>query len=221
MAERSGPQSVFVVGLGRFGSAVALELEDLGHEVLAMDATEALVQSFSSKVTHVVTGDATEPEVLRSLGVEQFSHAVVAIGDNVEASILCVAALVDVGVDEIWAKAITQAHARILKLVGATKVVFPERDMGIRLAHQVTGQMIDYIEIDEDFALVETGPPTDLQGKTLLEAQLRAKYGVTVVSIKPLGGSFTYATPESLLEECAVLLVAGEKESVERFARAT
>ena len=221
MADRSDPQSVFVVGLGRFGSAVALELEDLGHEVLAMDASESLVQSFSSKVTHVVSGDATDPEVLRSLGVGQFSHAVVAIGDNIEASILCAAALVELGVGEIWAKAITQAHARILTLVGATKVVFPERDMGTRLAHQVTGQMIDYIEIDEDFALVETGPPTDLVGKTLLEAQLRARYGVTVVSIKPAGGSFTYATPESVLEEGAVLLVAGEKQSVERFARAT
>jgi trk system potassium uptake protein TrkA len=214
-------KAVLVVGLGRFGGAVALELEVLGHEVLAMDSSEAIAQSFATRVTHVVSGDATDIETLRGLGVANFAHAVVAIGDNIEASILTTAALADLGVTEIWAKAITTSHARILERVGATKVVFPERDMGIRLAHQVTGQMIDYIEIDEDFALVETGPPTDEVGKTLQEAQLRARYGVTVVSIKPAEGTFTYATPDSVLEAGAVLLVAGEKAAVERFARTT
>jgi trk system potassium uptake protein TrkA len=221
LAERTVRKAVLVVGLGRFGGSVALELELLGHEVLAMDASEAIVQSYASRVTHVLSGDATDVEVLRSLGVADLEHAVVAIGDGIEASILCTAALADLGVAEIWAKAITQSHARILQRVGATKVVFPERDMGIRLAHQVTGQMIDYIEIDEDFALVETGPPTDEVGKTLQEAQLRARYGVTVVSLKPRDGTFTYATPESVLQAGAVLLVAGEKAAVERFARTT
>lgn len=212
---------VLVVGLGRFGSAVALELEALGHEVLAIDASEAIVQSFASKVTHVVSADATDPEVLESVGIAQFSHAIVAIGDNLEASILCTAALADLGVDHIWAKAITDAHARILTRVGADKVVFPEADMGVRMAHQVTGQMIDYIEIDEHFALVETGPPTDEIGKTLQEAQLRARYGVTVVSAKPIGGSFSYTTPDTVLDRGSILLVAGEKAAVERFARTT
>jgi trk system potassium uptake protein TrkA len=221
LAERTVHKAVLVVGLGRFGGAVALELEVLGHEVLAMDSSESIAQSFATRVTHVVSGDATDLDVLRGLGVANFAHAVVAIGDNIEASILCTAALADLGVAEIWAKAITTSHARILERVGATKVVFPERDMGIRLAHQVTGQMIDYIEIDEDFALVETGPPTDEVGKTLQEAQLRARYGVTVVSIKPAEGTFTYATPDSVLQEGAVLLVAGEKAAVERFARTT
>jgi trk system potassium uptake protein TrkA len=221
LAEKVGRHAVLVVGIGRFGSAVAEELELLGHEVLAMDASEQLVQSFASKVTHVVSGDATDPEVLDAIGVGQFSHAVVAIGDNMEASILCVAALAEAQVPNIWAKAITASHARILGLVGATRIVFPERDMGVRMAHQVTGQMIDYIEIDDDFALVETGPPTGEVGKTLQDAQLRARYGVTVVAVKPEGGSFTYTTPESLLEAGSVLLVAGQKSDVERFARTT
>lgn len=221
MAERRVQKAVLVVGLGRFGGAVALELEVLGHEVLAMDASESIAQSFATRVTHVVSGDATDLDVLQGLGVANFAHAVVAIGDNIEASVLCTAALADLGVAEIWSKAITASHARILERVGATKVVFPERDMGIRLAHQVTGQMIDYIEIDEDFALVETGPPTDEVGKTLQEAQLRARYGVTVVSIKPAGGGFTYATPQTELAEGSILLVAGEKAAVERFARTT
>jgi len=221
LAERLVHKAVLVIGLGRFGGAVALELELLGHEVLAMDASEAIAQSFASRVTHVVSGDATDHDVLRGLGVANFAHAVVAIGDHIEASILCTAALADIGVVEIWAKALTQSHARILERVGATNVVFPERDMGIRVAHQVTGQMINYIDIDEDFALVETGPPTGEVGKTLQEAQLRARYGVTVVSLKPNGGTFTYATPASVLEAGAVLLVAGEKHAVERFARVT
>lgn len=221
MAERSIHQTVLVVGLGRFGAAVALELEALGHEVLAMDADDHLTQAFSARVTHVVAGDATDIDVLRSLGVQRLSHAIVAIGDNVEASVLCTAALADLEVPNIWAKAITHPHARILERVGATKVVFPERDMGTRLAHRVTGQMIDYIEIDDDFALVETGPPTGEVGKTLMEAQLRARFGVTVVSVKPVDGSFTYTTPETVIEAGAILLVAGQKAAVERFARTT
>lgn len=216
--KRSG---VVVIGLGRFGAAVALELEALDHEVLAIDSSDALVQAFAPKVTYVVAGDATDADVLRSLGVERFSHAVVAIGDNIEASILATAALADLGVPNVWAKALTEAHGSILSRVGATKVVFPERDMGVRLAHQFTGQIIDYIEIDEDFALVETGPPADVTGRTLGEAQLRARHDVTVVSIKPVGGAFTYATPDTVLSAGSILLVAGPKAAVERFARST
>ncbi|MEZ5203067.1 MAG: TrkA family potassium uptake protein [Acidimicrobiales bacterium] len=189
--------------------------------MLAVDASDSITQSLANKVTHVVSADATDPDVLQSLGVGQFSHAVVAIGDNIEASILCTAALADLGVEQIWAKAITQSHARILTRVGATKVVFPERDMGVRMAHQVTGQLIDYIEIDEHFALVETRPPRDVAGQTLQEAQLRARYGVTVVSIKPDGGTFTYATPETVLAAGSLLLVAGTNEAIERFAATT
>lgn len=221
MADKIRRETVLVVGLGRFGSAVALELEHLGHEVLAIDSDPHLAQGYSSQLTHVVSGDATDADVLRSYGAAGVSHAVVAIGDNLEASILCTAALTDLDVPNIWAKALSTQHATILERVGATKVVFPERDMGVRLAHQFSGQMIDYIEIDEHFALVETGPPRAEVGRTLMEAQLRARYGVTVVSVKLMGGRFTYATPETVLEEGSILLVAGEKQAVERFARAT
>jgi trk system potassium uptake protein TrkA len=221
LADKIRRETVLVVGLGRFGSAVSLELEALGHEVLAIDSDPHLAQVYSSQLTHVVSGDGTDVDVLRSYGAAGVSHAVVAIGDNVEASILCTAALTDLDVPNIWAKALSTQHATILSRVGATKVVFPERDMGVRLAHQFSGQMIDYIEIDEDFALVETGPPRAEIGRTLMEAQLRARYGVTVVSVKAVGGRFTYATPETTLDEGAILLVAGEKQAVERFARAT
>lgn len=218
MADKRGSRTILVVGLGRFGSSLALELEDLGHEVLAVDTSEALVQRFAGGVAHAVSADATDPHALVSLGVGDLAHAVVGIGNDIEASILCTAAIADLGVPDIWAKAITEPHARILGRVGATHVVFPERDMGMRVAHQVTGQMIDFIQIDEDFALVETHPPSKEVGKTLMEAQLRQRYEVTVVSAKQPGGSFTYATPETVLAAGSILLVAGPKHSVEQFA---
>ncbi len=221
MADKAASRTILVVGLGRFGAAIAAELEALGHEVLAVDESEVVVQRFASRVTHAVSADATDPDVLVSLGVPDLAHAVVAIGDDMEASILCTAAIADLGVADIWAKAITEPHARILERVGATHVVFPERDMGVRVAHQVTGQMLDYIQIDDHFALVETFAPKAELGKTLEQAQLRRRHEVTVVSVKPVGGTFTYTTPDTVLEEGSVLLVAGPKEAVERFAATT
>ena len=207
-----------MVGLGRFGSALALELEALGHEVLAVDEQESRVQAFAGQVTHCVVADATDPTVLSSLGVGDLEHAVVAIGDDLEASILCVAELEGLGVRDIWAKAKSASHARILKRVGARHVVFPEQDMGHRVAHQVSGRMIDYFPIGDDFALVETSAPAAEVGKTLQEAQLRARYEVTVVSVRPRDGKYTYTTPDTVLERDATLLVAGPNEAVERFA---
>ncbi|MCB0958523.1 MAG: TrkA family potassium uptake protein [Acidimicrobiales bacterium] len=221
MARRKRRETILVVGLGRFGSAVALELESLDHEVLVIDPSEQLVQRYASQVTHAVEGDATDPDTLLSLGVDELRHAVVAIGDDMEASILATAAIADLGVENVWAKAATASHASILERVGADHVVFAERDMGRRVAHRVTGQIIDYIQIDDDFALVETGPPSDELGRTLGEAQLRQRYDVTVVSIKPAGGHFTYATPETVLAPEAILLVAGTNAAVERFAAIT
>lgn len=207
-----------VIGLGRFGSALAFVLEELGHEVLGVDIAESTVQAFSGRLSHVVSADATSADVLASLGAKDLEHAVVAIGDDIESSVLCTAALADLGVPDIWAKANSAAHSRILERVGANHVVFPEGDMGRRVAHQVTGQMIDFIEIDEGFALVETQPPAKVVGKTLQQANIRQTWGVTVVSIKPRDGQFTYTTADTVLSEGALLLVAGESRAVERFA---
>lgn len=219
MARTKPVDPVLVVGLGRFGSALAEALVALGHEVLAVDGDEKRVQHFAGRLTSVVEADSTSEEAMRQVGAQDFTRAVVAIGASTEASILSVGVLVDLGVRHIWAKAMTQAHGRILQRVGATHVVFPEHDMGERVAHMVTGRMVDYVELDEGFALVETVAPRDLVGRTLGEAKVRDRHGVTVVCIKPRGGSFTYATADTRVDEGDLLVVAGECAAAESFAR--
>lgn len=219
MARTKPVDPVLVVGLGRFGGALAETLVGLGHEVLAVDTDAKRVQDYSGRLTAVVEADSTSADALRQIGAADFSRAVVAIGADIEASILTVGALVDLGVQHVWAKAMTTAHGRILERVGATRVVFPERDMGERVAHMVTGRMLDYLELDEAFALVETVAPQDLVGRTLGQTRVRHKHGVTVVCIKPPGGSFTYATAETLVDEGALLVVAGTCDRAERFAK--
>jgi len=206
-----------VIGLGRFGSAVASALTGMGHEVLGIDLDDDLVQDHMDLLTHVVAADTTNQKVLEQLGVADFSHAVVGIGD-VESSILTTSELASIGLPDIWAKAATAAHGRILERVGAHHVVFPEGDMGERVAHLVTGRMIDYIELDDDFALVETTAPREVVGKSLGEAGIRDRFGVTVVCVKPIGQSFTYATPDTVIGAGDLLLVAGKTAHAERFA---
>lgn len=210
---------MLVLGLGRFGGAVAAELVRLGFEVLGVDANARNVQQYAKLVTHVVEADATSAEALRQLGAEDVRHAVVGIGSEIEASILATSALEDIGVPNIWAKAVTKAHGRILERVGAHHIVYPEHDMGHRVAHLLGGRMIDWLQLDEQFALVETVVPGVLAGRSLQDVGVRAKYGVTVVCVKPAGETFTYATPETVMERGDVLVVAGPTEAAEAFAR--
>ena len=212
-------EPVLVAGLGRFGIAVARTLTELGIEVLGIDADERLIQEYADVCTHVARADTTDPEALEQLGARDFPRAVVAIGSNIEASVLTTAALLDIGAREIWAKAVTDAHGRILERVGAHHVVFPERQEGERVAHAVTGRMIDYLELDDTFALAETVTPQALVGKTLEAARVRATYGVTVVCIKPAGATFTFATPATCPGPDDLLVVAGDAGRVEEFAR--
>lgn len=206
-----------VIGLGRFGGGLAETLVGMGHEVLGVDADPKLVESFAGTLTHVVEADATSEAALRQLGAGEFESAVVAIGTEIEASILTTSLLADLGVPRIVAKAVTRLHGRILERVGAHRVVFPERDMGIRVGHSLAGSILDYFELDPGFAIVETVAPSELVGRTLADAEVRKRYGITVVCIKPEGGAFTYATPDTAVREGDILVVAGEKGRAESF----
>ncbi|MFF5262341.1 potassium channel family protein [Actinomadura viridis] len=209
---------VVVVGLGRFGTSLALELARRGTEVLAIDKRSKIVQSLSGRLTHIVAADATDIDTLRELGVAEFYRAVVAIGGDLEASILSTALLVELGIDDIWTKAVSRQHARILERIGAHHIVLPEQDMGERVAHLVSGRMLDYVEVDDNFALVKTRPPREIVGVPLGDTRLRSKHGVTVVCVKRPDEDFTYASAETVLEYGDVILVAGPIAKVERFA---
>jgi trk system potassium uptake protein TrkA len=209
---------VAVIGLGRFGSSLALELAHRGTEVLAIDNRPKVVQALSGRLTHIATADSTDIEALRQLGVPDFHRVVVAIGTDIEASILTTSLLVELEIDDIWAKAVNRQHGRILERIGAHHVVLPEHDMGERVAHLVTGRMLDYLEVDENFALIKTRPPREFVGVPLGETRLRSKYGVTVVAVKSPGEDFTYATADTILTYDDVIVVSGVIDKVERFS---
>ncbi|WP_280276040.1 potassium channel family protein [Nocardia wallacei] len=209
---------VVVIGLGRFGASLAHELVEHGSEVLAIDADPRLVQQYSDELTHVAVADTTDPDALEQLGVADFPHAVVGIGSDLEASILTTSLLVDFRIPRIWAKANSRQHGRILERIGAHHVVLPEFDMGERIAHLVTGRMLDYIEFDDDYAMVRTTAPHAVIGTTLTESGLREHFNVTVVAIKRRGGEFTYATPDNVVADGDQLIVSGSIACVESFA---
>jgi trk system potassium uptake protein TrkA len=215
------PDSVVVIGLGRFGGSVAVSLVRLGHEVLAIDENAELVQQWTDRLTHVVQADTTNIEALRRLDVGSFPRAVVGIGADIEASVLTVLALSELGVRDIWAKAVGENHGRILEKTGAHHVVYPETAMGERVAHLVTGKLIDFMEFDDGFALAKTCAPAEAIGKTLAESSLRTRYGVTIVGVKTPGAPFTYARPETRIEPGDLIIVAGPTPVVERFAAIT
>ncbi len=211
-------EEVLVIGLGRFGRALARELDKLGHQVLGVDFDAETVRAATRDLQHVVQIDATSVDAMRELGAGDFQTAVVAIGGDIEASIIATYVLVDLGVPRIWAKAITGSHGAILNRVGAHRVVFPERDMGIRVAHTLTGRTIDYLELDPNFALLETPTPQAFIGMKLRDTAIRANYGLTVVCVKRDGEEFTYATPDTVLREGDLLVVAGQPIRAEQFA---
>jgi trk system potassium uptake protein TrkA len=210
--------SVVVIGLGRFGTSVARSLVASGHEVLAIDAREEVVQDLAHELPHVVKADSTELKALQQLSVTDFSHAVVGIGANLEASVLTVLNLAQVGVKDIWAKANSPQHGRIAERVGAHHVIYPEADMGERVAHLVTGQMMDFIEFDDGFAIAKTRAPMETQNKTLTKSNVRTKHGITVVGIKRRHQDFIHAQPETEIKPGDHLIVAGPTPLIEKFA---
>jgi len=210
--------AVLVIGLGRFGASIADALNRLGHDVLAIEKDARIVQEWAGRLTHVVEADGTNIDALEQLGVKEFKIAVVGIGTSIESSVLATANLVDLGNRQVWAKAITPSHGRILERIGAHRVVYPEADAGEKVAHLVSGKLLDYIEFEDGFAIVKMRPPLETQGFTLGQSQVRRKYGVTVVGLKSPGEDFTYAVPDTMVTRHDMLIVAGNSQLLERFA---
>jgi trk system potassium uptake protein TrkA len=208
---------VLVIGLGRFGSAIAATLDRLGQDVLAVERDTSLVAQWSGRLP-LVEADATNPEALEQLGAKDFGVAVVGIGSSLEASVLVTANLVDLGTPQIWAKAVSSEHGRILQRIGAHHVVFPESDAGSRVAHLVSGKMLDYIEIEDGFTIVKMRPPKEMQGFTLAQSNIRQRYGVTVIGVKSPGIEFQYATPETRVSANDLIVCSGHADLLERFS---
>jgi len=218
MSRRARKDTIVIVGLGRFGTALAEELHSLGYEVMGIDGDEARVRACQGALTFAEVGDTTDSEMLRGLGVQNVDHAVVAIGDAVQSSILAAATLVDLAIPDVWAKALTEQHRSILERVGVHHTVFPERDMGVRVAHRIDGRILDYLELADGFVIAEMNVPAAYVGRTVNDCRLREAYGVSVVCHKPGGGVFAITTGDTVLGADDEVLVAGTAEDVERFA---
>lgn len=174
-----------VIGLGRFGGSICKALSEEGVEVMAMDIDEDKVNEYAKIASHAVIGDSTDESVLKNLGLRNFDHVIVAIGENIQASILTTLILKELGVHTITVKAQNDYHEKVLSKIGADHIVHPERDMAKRIAHNiVSNNVLDYLELSEEHSLVEIVANSRLAGNTLLDLDIRAKYGINIVAIK-------------------------------------
>lgn len=217
---RKSVRSVAVFGLGRFGGSLAQELVDSGVEVLGIETDAERVQQYNGLLTKVVRVDPGVGEALEQLHVKDFDVCVIAIGSDVLASILIAAYLIKIGVKEIWAKSTSVEHGEILTQIGVHHVVYPEHDMGRRVAHQVKGST-DFIEIDETYVIIKTTPNQHIVGTRLGDSEIRKRFGVTIMALKNAAGEWINADSDTVVSEHDEILVAGPTKRAEEFALLT
>ena len=209
-------KSYIVIGLGLFGAEVARKLCQLGCEVLAMDVRNDLVQQVSGDVTHAVVADGQDKEVLRALGAGNFDCAIIAIGDDLAASVLTTMNLSELGVPYIVCKAHDETHRRVLEKLGVNRVVIPECEFGGKLARSLSSHnVLDYIELSEDYGILEVPAPKSWVGKTILELNVRAKLGVNIIAVK--NGEKTNVSPSANYKILAgdIMVVLGDNKALE------
>ncbi len=214
----SNKKEFVIFGLGKFGRSVAQTLAENGCEVLAIDNNEEIIQDISKVVTHAVQGDVTDENVLIALGVRNFEVAVIAIGNDIQASIMSTILAKEMGVEYIVAKAQSDIHKRLLEKVGADKVIFPEREIGVRIANNLTSDsFVDFIELSEDFSIVELEVKELWKGKTLREIDMRKAYGINVIGMRQ-GETMTITPgPDKLLELGEILIVIGNNGNLKKL----
>ncbi len=208
-----------VIGLGRFGTSVAKTLTSLGHEVLALDKDEHAVHDIMNDVTQAVQADAREEETLRALGVRNLDVAVVAIGDDLEANILITLMLKELGIPNVVAKARSVQHGKVLEKIGADKIVYPEQDMGIRLANNlIKTSVMDFIELSLDYSIYELIAPAAFVNKTIGKLNLRALYKINVLAIKKSIEKIIISPgPNELIEEKDILVIVSDKKALSKL----
>jgi len=209
-----------VIGLGRFGSSLALTLVREGYEVLGIDKNEEIVNRMADKLTYAVVANTIEEDVMRSIGLRNFDCVVVAIGDDIQASILTAQMLKEMGVKLIVAKALSDIHGKVLRRIGVDRVIFPERDMGERVAHQlISPNLLEFIELSDEYSIAELSVPVKLAGQTLREVNLRAKYGFSAVAIRKQNQVIIAPSADDILETGDVMVVIGTLEQINNFER--
>lgn len=207
-----------IIGLGRFGTSVAVTLTTMGYEVLAIDNDEDRVNGIIEEVTHAVQVDALDEHALKAVGIRNFDVVVVAIGHEVQASILVTVMLKEMGVGKVVAKAQTALHGKVLERVGADKVVYPERDMGVKVAHAlVSKNIMDQISLSPEYSLVEMVAPPQFINKTLVESGARQKYGVSILAIRRDKDMIISPNATQMIREGDVLVVIGKGEKLQKF----
>lgn len=211
-------KSVLVVGLGRFGSAVATTLDNMGQDVLAVDKDPVLVNRFSSQIP-TVQADMTDVLAVEQLNASDFDVAVVAIGDSVEASVITAGNLLDAGISDIWAKSVSKEHARILQRIGARHIVNAETDAGNRVGHLVSGNYLDYIELEGAYNVVKIHTPAHLIGYTIGDAKVLERYGITVAGIKSPGHEFEYGSKDLVMHRNDELIIIGKQDQIDHFIK--
>lgn len=209
-----------VIGLGRFGGSIVRELNALDLDVMAIDADEARVNEFSDIATHAVIADTTDEAVMKSLGIRNFDHVIVAIGENIQASTLTTLILKELGVKKVTAKAQNDYHAKILNKIGADTVVHPERDMGRRIAHNVaSASVLDYLELSDEYSIVEIKAGERLAGSSILELDVRANYGINIIAVKRGKDIIVAPDPNENIEFHDILIVIGHDNDLNRFEK--
>ncbi|WP_034681318.1 potassium channel family protein [Caldalkalibacillus mannanilyticus] len=208
-----------VIGLGRFGGSICKTLSEMGHEVLAIDSDENRVSQYANLVTQAVQLDSTDEIALREIGLRNFDHVIVAIGDNIQASILTTLILKDLDVPYITVKAQNDYHEKVLTKIGATRVIHPERDMGMRIAHHLISEnVLDFIELSPDYSLVEIKASQNMIGKTLLTLNIRAKFGCNIMAIKSEGEDINISPmAQDEIKEGDILVVIGSNKDINDF----
>ncbi|EIT84957.1 potassium uptake protein [Fictibacillus macauensis ZFHKF-1] len=207
-----------VIGLGRFGGSMCKALSDQGLEVLAIDVDEERVNEYASIATHAVVADSTDEAVMKSLGIRNVEHVIVAIGENIQASILTTLLLKEIGIEKITVKAQNDYHEKVLVKIGANRIIHPERDMGVRIAHQVVSKnILDYLEISNEYTVAEVSVTDEISGKTIRELNLRATYGCNIVAMKRNENILVSPSADQQLSLHDVLIMIGAERDLARF----
>ncbi|WP_142413002.1 potassium channel family protein [Hathewaya massiliensis] len=207
-----------VIGLGRFGTSVAETLYNLGNDVLVIDIDEESVQNISNNVTHAIQADATDEVALREVGVRNFDVAIVSVGSDIQASIMATILLKELGIKQVVAKATNAMHAKVLKKIGANKVVFPEKDMGVRVAHGlVFSNILEYIELSPDYSIAEFISPVEWNGKSLQELNIRGEFGINVVAIRRESEVDVTPFPTEIINKDDVIVAIGNVEDLKKL----